>query len=202
MISFQKRFLFVHIPKTGGNSIQSILARYSDDEITRRPGQDGIERFGVLNPKYKLKKHSSLAQYRAALGDKKFAQLYKFAAVRNPWDRLVSMYFTPIQQKRWDRKVFKKMITQALSAADYLRLKEHEADPLANVNHIIRFERLAEDFSAVCAELGIPAEPLPRYNKSERQHYSQYYDDELRDLVAERFALEIARFGYIFDYVP
>ncbi|HEY6206442.1 MAG TPA: sulfotransferase family 2 domain-containing protein [Chthoniobacterales bacterium] len=199
MISFQKRFLFVHIPKTGGNSIQSVLARYSDDEITRRPGQDGIERFGVSNPKYKLKKHSALAEYRAALGDKKFAQLYKFAAVRNPWDRLVSLYFTPIRQKQWDRKAFKKTITQALSAADHLRLDEHDADPFANVNRIIQFEQLAEDFSAVCADLGIPAEPLPRYNKSERQHYSQYYDDELRALVAERFALEIARLGYTFD---
>ena len=67
MISFQKRFLFVHIPKTAGNSIQSVLRNYSEDEIVALRGeQDGIERFGLRNPNYKIKKHSTLAEYRAA----------------------------------------------------------------------------------------------------------------------------------------
>jgi Sulfotransferase family len=199
MISFQKRFLFVHIPKTGGNSIQSVLARYSEDKIVVRAGQDGVERFGVTNPKYKLKKHSPLADYRAALGEKQLGQLYKFAAVRNPWDRMVSLYFTPGQGKQWNRKAFRKTIAQALSAADHLRLEPGEADPFRNVDRIIRFENLAADFNSVCNELGISPEALPRYNRSEREHYSKYYDDELRALVAERCALEIARFGYRFD---
>jgi len=199
MISFQKRFLFVHIPKTGGNSIQSVLAPYSEDEIVRRPGQDGVERFGVVNPEYKLKKHSPLADYRAALGPEQFSQLYKFATVRNPWDRLVSLYFTPIQRKPWDREAFKKLIGEAISAGEYLRLDGGEPDPFSNVDSIIRFENLAEDFDAVCDKLAIRKEKLPRYNRSERENYSKYYDDELRALVAERFAEEIARFGYTFE---
>jgi hypothetical protein len=40
---------------------------------------------------------------------------------------------------------------------------------------------------------------LPRYNRSSREHYSKYYDDELRELVRARFAAEIERFGYIFE---
>ena len=201
MISFQKRFLFVHIPKTAGNSIQSVLRDYSEDQIVAlRSEQDGIERFGLRNPNYKIKKHSTLAEYRAALGDEQFRNLYKFTCVRNPWDRMVSYYFRPTQQVgELDRKEFRKVILKALSVADYLRLDKGDGDPFANVDYIIRFESLADDFRSVCATLGIPTVPLPQYNRSSRVHYSKYYDDELRELVRKRFASEIERFDYTFE---
>jgi hypothetical protein len=201
MISFQKRFLFVHIPKSAGNSIQSVLRDYSEDELVAlRSEQDGIERFGLRNPKYKVKKHSTLAEYRAALGEMEFGNLYKFTCVRNPWDRIVSYYFTPTQDtSAWDRKKFRKAIVKVLPVADYLRLDKGGKDPFANVNYIMRFENLADDFRAVCAALNISPAPLPRYNRSNREHYSKYYDDELRELVGARFAAEIERFGYTFE---
>ena len=201
MISFQKHFLFVHIPKTAGNSIQSVLRDYSEDELVAlRREQDGIERFGLRNPNYKIKKHSTLAEYRAALGEMEFGSLYKFTCVRNPWDRMVSYYFTPTQNKSaWDRNKFRKIISRALPVANYLRLDKGRGDPFANVNYIMRFENLADDFHAVCAALDISPPILPRYNRSNREHYSKYYDDELRELVGARFAAEIERFGYTFE---
>ncbi len=197
MISFQKRFLFVHIPKTAGNSIQSALRDYSEDQLVAlRKEQDGIERFGLRTPNYKIKKHSTLGEYRDALGDEQFRSLYKFTCVRNPWDRMVSYYFTPTQSP--ERK-FRNIISKAVSVADYLRLDWDEADPFANVNYIIRFENLADDFRTVCGTLGISPATLPQYNRSTREHYSKYYDDELRELVRMRFAAEIERFGYTFE---
>jgi hypothetical protein len=201
MISFQKRFLFVHIPKTAGNSIQSILRDYSEDELVPlRDEQDGIERFGLRNPKYKIKKHSKLAEYKAALGEVEFGGLYKFTCVRNPWDRMVSLYFTPTQDiGAWDRKKFRKLISKALAVADYLWLDKGEKDPFDNVDYVLRFENLADDFRTVCGTLGISPTTLPQYNRSSRDHYSKYYDDELRELVHARFAAEIERFGYSFE---
>jgi hypothetical protein len=201
MISFQKRFLFVHIPKTAGNSIQSVLRDYSEDELVAlRREQDGIERFGLRNPKYKIKKHSTLAEYRVALGEGRFAELYKFACVRNPWDRMVSYYFTPTQNTvAWDPKKFRKVIDKALPVAEYLRLNERDNDPFENVNYIMRFENLVDDFRNVCRALGISPTTLPQYNRSDREHYSRYYNDELRELVRARFAPEIERFGYTFE---
>src|ERR671931_735438 len=197
MISFQKRFLFVHIPKTAGNSIQSVLRDYSEDELVAlRSEQDGVERFGLRNPKYKIKKHSTLTEYRDALGKSQFGNLYRFTCVRNPWDRMVSYYFTPTQKtEAWDRKKFRTVISRALSVADYLRLDKGEQDPFSNVDYIMRFENLADDFRTVCAALDVSPATLPQYNRSNREHYSKYYDDELRDLVRERFAAEIERFG-------
>jgi hypothetical protein len=201
MISLQKRFLFVHIPKTAGNSIQSALRDYSEDQLVAlRKEQDGIERFGLRNPNYKIKKHSTLSEYRDALGHEQFRNLYKFTCVRNPWDRMVSYYFTPTQTpETWDRKEFRKIICKAVPVADYLRLDDGEEDPFANVNYVMRFESLADDFRAVCGTLGISATTLPRYNRSSRDNYSKYYDDELRELVRMRFAAEIERFGYAFE---
>jgi Sulfotransferase family len=201
MISFQKRFLFVHIPKTAGNSIQSILRHYSEDEIVAlRAEQDGIERFGLRNPNYKIKKHSTLAEYRAALGEARFRDLYKFTCIRNPWDRMVSYYFgTTSLVEAWDRKEFKELILKAVSVTDYLRLDKGESDPFGNVDYVMRFENLADDFRTVSAKLGIPDAPLPRYNRSNREHYSKYYDTDLRELIRKRFAPEIDRFGYAFE---
>jgi Sulfotransferase family len=201
MISLQKRFLFVHIPKTAGNSIQSALRDYSEDElVVLRKEQDGIERFGLRNPMFNIKKHSTLAEYRDALGDQQFRQLYKFTCVRNPWDRMVSYYFTPTQNPEiWNRKKFRGIISKAVSVADYLRLNRGEKDPFENVEYIMRFENLDDDFRAVCASLRIPASSLPHYNRSNSEHYSKYYDVELRELVRERFAAEIERFGYAFE---
>ena len=201
MISLQKRFLFVHIPKTAGNSIQSVLRDYSEDQLVAlRKEQDGVERFGLRNPKYKIKKHSTLSEYRDALGHEQFRDLYKFTCVRNPWDRMVSYYFTPTQNSdTWNRKKFCGIISKTVSAADYLRLDDGEEDPFANVDYIMRFENLADDFRAVCTAIGISPPTLPQHKRSNREHYSKYYDDDLREFVRTRFAAEIERFNYTFE---
>jgi len=201
MISFQKRFLFIHIPKTAGNSIQSVLRDYSEDQLVAlRKEQDGIERFGLRNPSYKIRKHSTLKEYRDTLGDEQFRKLYRFTCVRNPWDRMVSYYFTPTQSlESWDRKKFRGIISKVVSIADYLRLNENEEDPFANVDYIMRFENLADDFRTLCNQLKISPATLPQYNRSIREHYSRYYDDDLREFVRTRFAAEIERFGYTFE---
>ncbi len=98
-----------------------------------------------------------------------------------------------------DRKKFSRIISEAVSVSDYLRLEKNEDDPFANVDYTMRFENLADDFRTVCGTLSISPTSLPRYNRSSREHYSKYYDDELREFVRMRFAAEIERFGYTFE---
>lgn len=215
MISLKYNFLFIHVPKTGGNSIQNILADYSEDTLTDDEAhQDGIERFELRNSTYKLKKHSKLTRYRKVLPAKLYQQLFKFATIRNPWDKMISLYFSPHRgTDRWDRDSFIQLVGNAPTLQDFVTLPSF-SDRLGgelglaarprpldqDIDYLIRFERLNDDFSEVCRKIGLPTAPeLPVRNKGNRKHYGIYYDDELIELVARKFSNEIEFGNYSFS---
>jgi len=71
--------------------------------------------------------------------------------------------------------------------------------PLAGqLDFVGRFERLQEDYDYVCDQIGKERTPLPHIHQSDRRHYSYYYDDYLRDQVAEKYAVDIKDYGYDF----
>ena len=215
MLSTDYNFLFIHVPKTGGNSIQSILADYSDDEIiTPYENQDGCERFEVEHPKYCYSKHATLEQYRRVLPSHVYEGLCKFGVLRNPWDRMVSFYFSPHRDvDEWDREEFIRLVEDVEGVRHFLRersLYDKISDRIGilpevrfgsldrDVDAILRFENLREDFRQVCAHLGVPADDLPRRNESDKDGYVEYYDEELRKLVQSKFKDEIRYGGYRF----
>ena len=211
MISIAKRFLFIHVPKTGGNSIFQVLREYSQERIiTPGPHQDGIERFGTANDAYPtILKHSSLSEHQSALPPDVFGSLFKFAILRNPWERMISWFFSPHRQlpqktrrtwhgADWNREWFSHFLGRRQATRHYTCLADsptlsHDLD------FLMRFEQLDEHFAEVCRRLDIPARPLPKYNRSTRAHYSHYYDDELQDLVGRMFQEEIEFAGYRFE---
>ena len=102
MISHKHKFLFIHVPKTGGNAVQSVLKEYSENKIMTKRDQDGIDRFGVVddaNPL--LRKHSTMRDYISVYEDETKDYL-KFVVIRNPFDKIVSHYFSP---HRWVSKI-------------------------------------------------------------------------------------------------
>ena len=69
------------------------------------------------------------------------------------------------------------------------------------VDFIGRFENLQEDWKIVCKNIGID-EKLPHTNKNNnrpyRLGYRSFYNDETKQIVAEKFKNDIAIFGYEF----
>jgi hypothetical protein len=188
MISIKFNFLFIHVPKTAGNSIQNTLRYYSDDKIVCvAPYQDGVERFEVRNDVLKgITKHSTLSEYRIALPSNLYGKLFKFATMRNPWDRLVSMYFSPHRGKvEWNRNDFITLLGQVPAHRHYITASETAPDGTGNreltrdIDYLMKFENLSHDFKNVCERIGISFQDLPRRNSSQREHYSRYYDKEL-----------------------
>jgi len=200
MISIKKNFLFIHVPKTGGNSMQNILRDYSEDQIvTLAKHQDGVERFGVRNCKYEITKHSTLSHYKSVLDPKTYHSLFKFATVRNPWDMIISYYFSPHRGVSvWNREEFINLVKRTPTLRHFVCQNTY-CNLDNDIDFLIRFERLDEDFESVCKKIDIPYSHLPRRNSSIRSHYSTYYDEELREIVQKKFNEEILVGNYTFE---
>jgi hypothetical protein len=211
VVSRTHNFIFVHIPKTGGNALQHALLNLADDtlKIGRRNFHDGVERFGLALAGTTLKKHSTIGDYADQLEPEFFEHARKFTIVRNPWDRAISSYFfrpkelpplvegRPMVECAFDPDAF-------LESAARLKPVSHHicASGQAIENHpihrFLRTETLQADMDAWCVELGLSPVAIVRRNVGHHRHYTEYYDRRLRGAVARMFAEEIEYFGYTF----
>ena len=82
--SDSRRFIFVHIQKTGGSSVKQAIRRHVPD----------ARRF--------LGTHDGAGPGQQELG-RRWNKYFSFAVVRNPWDRLVSWY-SMISQVDFERR--------------------------------------------------------------------------------------------------
>jgi hypothetical protein len=202
MLSTTHGFLFIHRGKTGGNSISEALLPFSDDQKMVRGTQDGVNRFDVENPVYKTRKHFGLAQYAEVVPAEVLDGLYKFSTLRNPFDRLVSAYFSPHRITEgvvngFNREQFRELIESQKGMREFICLRP-DGPLTADIQTLMRFESLEEDFGRVTCALGLGQLPLQHRNRAERQDYRIYYDAELRALVETKFGEELAFGNYSF----
>lgn len=217
IISPGRRFVFVHIPKTGGTALTLALeARALKDDIligdtpkarARRGRVKGLKAAG------RLWKHSTLADIDGVVSARELAGMFCFTLVRNPWDRAVSYYHWLRTQSFAHPAVG---LAKALSFSGFLqhpqtrtsfRLWPAEAymrdrTGTERCQLFARLEHLATDLAPLEAHLGFRLGPLARANESDRaRDWRGFYSDLDASLVAEDCAEDIARFGYRFDDV-
>lgn len=211
MISSQYGFIFIHYPKTGGTSVQTILLPYSDDKKSLQNFQDGVEMFevvGSLTPE----KHATLQDYWDRLSDKIFD--FQIAiAIRHPFERIVSAYFSPHKWLKrnwlgkyvavtpfWDPGRFETLlqIRYQRSAVDYLTVNGQITKP----DFVIRYETLRTDFEKFLQHVNIPIEEgalLPHVNAtaaSSELKLELLNNKALRDQVENIYRQDMEFFGY------
>lgn len=196
MVNHAHKFIFVHIPKTGGHTIERHFGAWENPKgkYSVIVG-GGREHFGL----WKILKRAPGAK-----------DYFKFTFVRNPWDKLLSEYFYMLKPPIGWRE--KKFVNQGLASSfksfvlnDGIRYcrqfhakPQHKFFKKGSMDFVGRFENFEEDWNFICTKIGIQPFKLPILNKTDHKYYTEYYDDETRKIVAEKYAKDIERFGYKF----
>ena len=207
-ISHRYRFIFVHVPKTGGSSIKDAICRAHgiDEPVSRPPDHELLPSF---------------LRFEGSLRDQRYADYLKFGFVRNPWDRVVSSFTEllhnetkvpareAIQRRlRVASLTFDAFVRRCVApAARGTRFPGYhhwapQSDLLADqqgitVDVVGRFESLAEDFTKIAQRLQIPSD-VPHRNSWPHPHYSTFYTSETRLLVAEAYQRDLELWPYSF----
>lgn len=186
-ISHHHRFIWFRVAKSGTRTVLNHLRAVSESPIEEASGLH-----------YPVRKYSGY---------------YKFAFVRNPWDRVVSCWLDKVVRNNFfdlapavhesmqsDLRVFLDYLrAQDITVCDrHIRLQSRLID-MNNINFIGRLEAFNADFAIVLRRLGLSPHSDDRVNGSPgRSGYRDYYDDETARLVGEIYERDIRAFGYVF----
>ena len=197
-ISHTHRCIFIHIPKAAGSSIKN--------ELYDSP-------YGGS--------HASAQEFRI-LFPKEYKSYYKFAIVRNPWDRLVSTYNYFLRGgngSSLDRKVEQKLksLKNFEGFCQYLNKSFSPKKKLlpilphflpqaffvtdrynkSIVDTVLRYENIQEDFESINkgAFEGIQ---LSKLRATKHDCYRSYYTEETKELIATVYSKDIQMFKYVF----
>jgi len=186
----EKTLRFVHIPKTAGVSILEGLKKSINASKTKWNIRGGLgtfhEKSSIVN-RQKQRKNNDLS----------------FLFIRNPWDRFVSSYMY-LKNRNDDEYI--KYVEPFGSFKDFaiygpidsLHFKPQTYWFDSPVDFVGRFEKLQFHFDGLCKKLSLTSDILKNSNTTEHKHYSEYYDDESKNAVAEKYKEDIDCLGYSF----
>ncbi|WP_295532843.1 sulfotransferase family 2 domain-containing protein [uncultured Thioclava sp.] len=214
IVSHGRRYIFVHIPKTGGTALALALeARAMADDILIGDTPKARRRKGRLagaQTAGRLWKHSTLADGIGLYDASEAHSYFTFTLVRNPWDRLVS-YYHWLRVQSFDHPAV--TLAKAQDFSGFLAAPQMQAsigaapygsymrgpDGAERCDLFLRLEHVEQDAAPLEAHLGFAITPFARANESSRaRDWRRYYSDADHALVARLCAPDIARFGYSF----
>lgn len=194
MISYPKKFIFIHIPRTGGTSIEEALSPYDSGDAKVQVGKGGIwnpdnstkeKLVKVLgNEKANNAKHLTALDWKKVLGEE-YDNFYKFTIVRNPIEKAASiMKFNgqnPNQNPDW-------LLYQSLYFEDT------EGNNI--IDDIFKFEELETEWNKICSKLGIEYTSLPHRNNSGKAKAINYLPHSIYSELQIKLKNETIKLGY------
>lgn len=205
IVATSPRFIFLALQKTGSSSVELALRPWRSTPWTA--WLMFRYRYFTDKPTGEVFKHVSAAVAKDLVGQRMWQQSFTFAFVRNPWDRMVSLYHyhrsldgTPFQEKA-GRMTFREWLLAGGTGSAKRSMTDFmlDRDGRHIVDFVGRFESLEEDFAHVARELDLDLQ-LPHVNRSRRdaRSYREFYDDDTAALVGERHRRDIETFDYEF----
>ena len=212
VISFQKSFLFIHIPKTGGTSVRVALSPYQhqneDFWSNRLLSKVGISVNYCLGDyrHLRFRTHDPVSVVAREFPPHVFNSLFKFAFVRNPWDVLVSTYKyiqagpSHKRHKLVNGQSFDDFLGFAISRdIGQQRRLIADANGKLLVDFVGRFEHLSNDFKQITNRLGISVELLHVNRAGKKTDYREFYSKRTMERVHFAYRDDIDTFEYEFD---
>lgn len=208
MISHARRCIFVHIPKTGGTSIENLIWPEPKQRSEADLWMGFVDKY---HNKYQTGglQHLLAGQIKAEVEARHFDPYFKFSVVRNPWDKVISQF--TFMSRRKDLRDFigmqqddcLKTYLQLISRRRHVQWEPQvsflfDADGHCLVDYIGRFESFAQSVRAIASRLGLEATEIPHANQGQRGAYQDYYDAESKEMVGAMYAHDVKTFGYAY----
>lgn len=213
--------IYFPIPKVACSSLKSVCVDLLNMELPEDTWKADVFHSSkydhLINKSRVIVKRSRLSE---------LAGYWRFAFVRNPWDRLVSCYSEKIRDdgdpENFVRGVSKVLIPygvfkSGMSFSEFARavaeIPDRQSDPHLRSQHTFiydkrrkqlevdfvgRFETLGKDFEELSKRVKVSV-ALPHMLASKRKNYTQYYDSKLIEIVGERYQKDIQLFSYGFS---
>lgn len=231
LVSHPKRFIYTKTAKTAGTSIEMLFEPFCTEHHAApeayRPTHwtdETVSEFGIVGlrgsapkPKMTYWNHMPAAQIKALVGDEVWDGYFKFCAIRDPFDKVVSWFFHCLQAGRIRitgvddpaeavRQMEMPKLRQLFGA--WLRHKpilpndrdKYVIDGQLVMDDFVRYECLNEDLKRICDRLEVPFEQLDIRMKADTrirpEPWQDYYDDASAQIVAEHYRFELEQFGY------
>lgn len=207
ILSPNRRLAFVHIPHTGGTSLETLWAE-SLSLPTDWVADDGRA------------KHATALEIRGLLvPPDDAADWVLFTIHRNAWARIHSEFHhlradyakwkagQILPHGEWADRMgnaallsFPAWLTAEWGNRHLSPWEHYATDWFAKpiVSRVLRFDQLGQDWAALCHDRGMDSRPLPVINRVEHPPYQTEFDAASREIVANVCRAEIERFGDVF----